>query len=109
MHCRNKYMQARKGGFSVFESAVTTLQLLVSVQNRHGAPLLIAVSLLMQAKGLRRHCGCCGVNYATQVTWDDALAPSCPAFWCSECYTALHYDAEGRLIAAHRVFPYHSG
>jgi len=58
---------------------------------------------------VRRHCGCCGHNNAARVTWEDALAPASPAFWCAECYGALHYDAAGRLLAPHRVFPYHSG
>ncbi|KAK9845423.1 hypothetical protein WJX81_006126 [Elliptochloris bilobata] len=40
-----------------------------------------------QAKSLRRHCGCCGLNYAARVTWEDALAPSSPAF----CIIGKHY------------------
>lgn len=62
-----------------------------------------------QAKGTRRHCGCCERKYAAHVTWEDALAPVCPAFWCAECYRAMHYSATGALIARHRVFPYQSG
>lgn len=42
-----------------------------------------------------------------QVTYEDRLAPTTPAFWCAECYEAMHYDQAGKLLYQHRVFPYH--
>ena len=64
-----------------------------------------------QAVPRRQRCGICGTDslrskVATKVTYDDRLAASTPAFWCTECYEAMHYDKSGRLLYQHMVFPY---
>ena len=48
-----------------------------------------------------------GTCCMAQVTYEDRLAPTTPAFWCAECYEAMHYDQAGKLLYQHRVFPYH--
>jgi len=60
----------------------------------------------MQAWSRRQKCSVCALKLATKVTYEDTLIPETPAFWCSDCYEALHYDATGKLVSQHRVFPY---
>jgi hypothetical protein len=65
-----------------------------------------------QAPIKRRRCDICAggdparSRMATKVTYEDRLAPTVPAFWCTQCYEALHYDQAGGLLYPHRVFPY---
>jgi hypothetical protein len=75
-------------------------------------PLLAQYPFRLAAPGealaARRGCEACrGRRSARRVTYGDAAAPTSPFFWCDECFTAAHYDAEGRALdTAFRVFPY---
>ncbi|BDA46278.1 snRNA-activating protein complex subunit 3 [Coccomyxa sp. Obi] len=59
-----------------------------------------------QAQTRRQRCTVCATRFAVKVTYEDRLAPETPAFWCSECYEAIHYESSGRLKYVHKVFPY---
>ena len=58
----------------------------------------------MQASYRRQKCSICVARYATKITYEDKFAPATPGFWCTECYEAMHYDAEGKLKVNHKVF-----
>lgn len=59
-----------------------------------------------QTSWRRRKCSVCGSRLAVKVTYEDIHAPETPAFWCNQCYEALHYDQSGKLMYAHKVFVY---
>ena len=61
--------------------------------------------LHVQASYRRQKCSICLVRYATKVTYEDKCAATTPGFWCTECYEAMHYDANGKLKDSHKVFP----
>jgi hypothetical protein len=59
-----------------------------------------------RARPRTRRCACCDVYEATHVTYGDAAADTHVYFWCNQCYVAMHYDADGRLLQSdYRVFP----
>ncbi|EIE24050.1 hypothetical protein COCSUDRAFT_62573 [Coccomyxa subellipsoidea C-169] len=59
-----------------------------------------------QAQFRRQRCSLCATRFAVKVTYEDEHAPESPAFWCIECYQAMHYDGSGKLKYQHKVFPY---
>ena len=48
--------------------------------------------MVFRAKFNRKKCGVCATRMAVEVTYDDALAPTHPAFLCADCYVQLHAD-----------------
>ena len=60
----------------------------------------------VQAQPRRQRCSLCATRFAVKVTYEDQQAPEAPAFWCNDCYEAIHYDSTGKLKYAHKVFPY---
>ncbi len=64
------------------------------------------MGLHVQAHMRKRRCSLCAARLALKVTYEDIHAPETPAFWCNQCYEALHYDEAGKLLYAHKVFPY---
>ena len=55
----------------------------------------------------KRHCEACGLRIARKVTHHDRMVPMTPFFWCEDCFTSLHYNAQGQLLYTDfQVFPY---
>jgi hypothetical protein len=62
---------------------------------------------MFQAKTKRQLCGVCAELPAAYVAYGDKLASASPFFYCEQCYTPLHYNAQGALLYADfQVFPY---
>ena len=43
-------------------------------------------------------CDLCELNLPVKVTWNDFYAPKSPCFWCLNCYSEFHFDANHESV-----------
>lgn len=84
--------------------AVTDVRMLHPDDPQHASAY---PELVYQKHSRKRKCELCERAPAVKVTYDDAFAPSNPAFWCLDCFNRMHYDEQRRLVSANfKVFDY---